>query len=240
MPKLDSCLSYLKKWWIGLSSCFSWSFLLISSCVSALVALLASAYEGYQFYLPSFIDFRGRIYRSGILHFHERDLARSKDDKAFYKMIVSTSRIDQWEKWTKLPLPLSGVPFLEGFPRRRKRELRSWGKCQLTSIGDRNRFTLWGQKDRKHWSWSRKSILKSSIIKGRAPQGEDVVAYQSWNPKRKVGPSSCLPASEPWFKISLSVFLALATPFLSSWVRGLYYDYITSKPIECALLVRNS
>ncbi|KAL0295162.1 UNVERIFIED_CONTAM: putative DNA-directed RNA polymerase [Sesamum calycinum] len=35
------------------------------------------AYEGYQFYLPSFIDFRGRIYRSGILHFHERDLARS-------------------------------------------------------------------------------------------------------------------------------------------------------------------
>ncbi|KAL0386617.1 UNVERIFIED_CONTAM: putative DNA-directed RNA polymerase [Sesamum latifolium] len=35
------------------------------------------SYEGYQFYLPSFIDFRGRIYRSGILHFHERDLARS-------------------------------------------------------------------------------------------------------------------------------------------------------------------
>ncbi|KAL8149796.1 hypothetical protein AgCh_006709 [Apium graveolens] len=38
---------------------------------------LAIAYEGYRFYLPAFMDFRGRIYRSGILHFHERDLARS-------------------------------------------------------------------------------------------------------------------------------------------------------------------
>lgn len=38
---------------------------------------LASAYEGYRFYLPAFLDFRGRIYRSGALHFHERDLARS-------------------------------------------------------------------------------------------------------------------------------------------------------------------
>jgi hypothetical protein len=38
---------------------------------------LASAYAGYRFYLPAFLDFRGRIYRSGSLHFHERDLARS-------------------------------------------------------------------------------------------------------------------------------------------------------------------
>ncbi|XP_020594099.1 uncharacterized protein LOC110034152 [Phalaenopsis equestris] len=38
---------------------------------------LAIAYDGYHFYLPAFLDFRGRIYRSGILHFHERDLARS-------------------------------------------------------------------------------------------------------------------------------------------------------------------
>lgn len=38
---------------------------------------LASAYEGYEFYLPAFLDFRGRIYRSGVLHFHERDLSRS-------------------------------------------------------------------------------------------------------------------------------------------------------------------
>lgn len=38
---------------------------------------MASAYDGYTFDLPAFLDFRGRIYRSGILHFHERDLARS-------------------------------------------------------------------------------------------------------------------------------------------------------------------
>lgn len=38
---------------------------------------LANAYDGYKFYLPAFLDFRGRIYRSGVLHFHERDLARS-------------------------------------------------------------------------------------------------------------------------------------------------------------------
>ncbi|KAI5669088.1 hypothetical protein M9H77_18941 [Catharanthus roseus] len=35
------------------------------------------SYEGYQFYLPTFLDFRGRIYRSRVLHFYERDLARS-------------------------------------------------------------------------------------------------------------------------------------------------------------------
>ena len=38
---------------------------------------LAKAYSGYSLYFPAFIDFRGRIYRSGIFHFHERDLARS-------------------------------------------------------------------------------------------------------------------------------------------------------------------
>ncbi|KAF3779165.1 putative DNA-directed RNA polymerase [Nymphaea thermarum] len=42
-----------------------------------LIIRLASAYEDYVFYMPAFMDFRGRIYRSGILHFHERDLARS-------------------------------------------------------------------------------------------------------------------------------------------------------------------
>lgn len=41
------------------------------------ILTLASAYDGYKFYLPAFLDFRGRIYRSGILHFHERDIARS-------------------------------------------------------------------------------------------------------------------------------------------------------------------
>lgn len=43
----------------------------------ALIFSLSMAYDGYQFYLPAFLDFRGRIYRSGVLHFHERDLARS-------------------------------------------------------------------------------------------------------------------------------------------------------------------
>lgn len=38
---------------------------------------LSKALEGYDIYLPAYLDFRGRIYRSGILHFHERDLARS-------------------------------------------------------------------------------------------------------------------------------------------------------------------
>lgn len=42
-----------------------------------LIIKLAMAYDGYKFYLPAFLDFRGRIYRSGVLHFHERDLARS-------------------------------------------------------------------------------------------------------------------------------------------------------------------
>jgi len=42
-----------------------------------LILNLALAYDGYQFDLPAFLNFRGRIYRSGILHFHERDLARS-------------------------------------------------------------------------------------------------------------------------------------------------------------------
>ena len=42
-----------------------------------LILNLARAYDGYKFYLPAFLDFRGRIYRCGILHFHECDLARS-------------------------------------------------------------------------------------------------------------------------------------------------------------------
>ena len=42
-----------------------------------IILTLCSSYDGYKFYLPAFIDFRGRIYRSGILHFHQRDLAKS-------------------------------------------------------------------------------------------------------------------------------------------------------------------
>src|SRR5581483_7999524 len=41
-----------------------------------MILTLADAYSDFSFYLPAFLDFRGRIYRSGLLHFHERDLAR--------------------------------------------------------------------------------------------------------------------------------------------------------------------
>lgn len=37
----------------------------------------ASAYSGYTLWFPAFVYFRGRIYRTGILNFHFRDLARS-------------------------------------------------------------------------------------------------------------------------------------------------------------------
>lgn len=40
------------------------------------IFVLAEALVGYQFYLPAFLYFRGRIYRAGFLHFHERDLVR--------------------------------------------------------------------------------------------------------------------------------------------------------------------
>lgn len=42
-----------------------------------LLIQIAKAYNDYKIDFPAFIDFRGCIYRSGILHFHERDLARS-------------------------------------------------------------------------------------------------------------------------------------------------------------------
>lgn len=38
---------------------------------------MADAYRNYEFYLPAFLDFRGRIYRAGVLHFHERDISKS-------------------------------------------------------------------------------------------------------------------------------------------------------------------
>ena len=53
------------------------SQLMQRACYEQYILKLAIVYEGYHFYLPAFLDFRGRIYRSGILHFHERDLARS-------------------------------------------------------------------------------------------------------------------------------------------------------------------
>lgn len=63
---------------------FRFSYLLNTVCKNIqrsryerLIIKLANAFDGYKFYLPAFLDFRGRIYRSGVLHFHERDLARS-------------------------------------------------------------------------------------------------------------------------------------------------------------------
>jgi hypothetical protein len=41
------------------------------------ILLLAEAYKGYFMYFPSFMDFRGRNYRYGPFHLHERDLVRS-------------------------------------------------------------------------------------------------------------------------------------------------------------------
>lgn len=80
-----------------------------------LILKLAMAYDGYHFYLPAFLDFRGRIYRCGVLHFHERDLARSLivfaggesmqniDPNQFivpsafhYKSFVSTDEASKW------------------------------------------------------------------------------------------------------------------------------------------------
>lgn len=48
------------------------------ACYEQFLLKLASAYDGYTFYLPAFIDFIGRISRTGIMHFHERDLLRSR------------------------------------------------------------------------------------------------------------------------------------------------------------------
>lgn len=68
----------------GINKKFSFSDLLSTLCKNIqrsryekFLIKLASALNGYDFYLPAFLDFRGRIYRCGILHFHERDLARS-------------------------------------------------------------------------------------------------------------------------------------------------------------------
>lgn len=38
---------------------------------------LAESLVGYRFYLPVYLDFRGRNYRRGVFHFHERDFMRS-------------------------------------------------------------------------------------------------------------------------------------------------------------------
>nr|GEY72659.1 hypothetical protein [Tanacetum cinerariifolium] len=89
-----------------------------------LILEMAKAYLGYDFYMPAFIDFRGRIYRSSILHFHERDLARSliifsdpkyKKGDEIYKILVtaatfhfksfsSTVEAQEWCKVVLMPV----------------------------------------------------------------------------------------------------------------------------------------
>jgi DNA-directed RNA polymerase len=60
-----------------------------------LIIRIATAYEGLSFYLPAFLDFRGRISRTGILNFHERSLIRSLilfDDDPKYEAILSEQK----------------------------------------------------------------------------------------------------------------------------------------------------
>lgn len=75
------------------------------------VLTLAHAYEGYIFYLPAFIDFRGRVYRAGVLHFHERDLARSfivfaaKEGEASLRTRVARASAEEEEQLRTQLLP---------------------------------------------------------------------------------------------------------------------------------------
>ena len=80
IPILRECFMNDKQ----INKLFSFSKLLDILCKDiqrarseTLILRLAQAYKNYQFYLPAFLDFRGRIYRCGLLNFHERDLARS-------------------------------------------------------------------------------------------------------------------------------------------------------------------
>ena len=92
-----------------------------------LIIKLAIAYDGYIFYLPAFLDFRGRIYRCGVLHFHERDLARSlilfADFKSMkinneifaaapfhYKSFVSVNEAIEW--YDKNQFQISKFPYM--------------------------------------------------------------------------------------------------------------------------------
>ncbi|KAF6150786.1 hypothetical protein GIB67_020869 [Kingdonia uniflora] len=92
------------------------------------IILLAQAYMGYILYLLAFVDFRGRIYRAGVLHFHERDLSRSllrffsilnnKDidisttNSKGYLRVAATFKyekftsLDEAFEWHKLNLPI--------------------------------------------------------------------------------------------------------------------------------------
>jgi len=60
---------------------------------------LASALNGYDIWCPAFVDFRGRIYRTGYLNFHERDLARSL-------LLFSTNDIGHAQNMDRSSTPL--------------------------------------------------------------------------------------------------------------------------------------
>lgn len=57
---------------------------------------LADALQGYDLWCPAFVDFRGRIYRTGFLHFHERDIAKSR-------LLFSTNNIYKAQDSSRIP-----------------------------------------------------------------------------------------------------------------------------------------
>lgn len=63
---------------ISYSELLSFLAKLIQQCsFEGFILRLAKAYDGYNIDFPTFLDFRGRVYRSGIFHFHQCDFARS-------------------------------------------------------------------------------------------------------------------------------------------------------------------
>jgi len=65
---------------------------------------LATALSSYKFWFPAFVDFRGRIYRTGYLNFHERDLARSL-------LLFSYWEYPALESEVKIPIELSDLRY---------------------------------------------------------------------------------------------------------------------------------
>ncbi|KAL8146230.1 hypothetical protein AgCh_004102 [Apium graveolens] len=113
------------------------------SCYEQYVLKLAIAYEGYHFYLPAFLDFRGRIYRSGILHFHERDLARSlvvfADDAFSLEALEGSDHIVSFIEATSF--------HYKGFPNNCVG--RTWFKENILSIADDNHTLIEKARDAK-------------------------------------------------------------------------------------------
>ena len=82
------------------NNCSSYTKLIQTLCkniqcarTEELMLHLAKAYDCYQFDLPAFLDFHGRIYRSDVLHFHDRDLAISLSAKQSAVRKISTKML---------------------------------------------------------------------------------------------------------------------------------------------------